>query len=117
MRRSILAALGVTLALAPSAVAADAPRYDVPAGFTRCSHAKAWNGFFKWASANHTSCRYTADFMRAYGRAVPADGSMPRHVRGFACSIRYWRNDDGEIYASRHRCERRKVIVRFYGMS
>jgi hypothetical protein len=115
-RRALAGALVVTLACAVSAVAADKPHYDVPAGFTRCPHATAWNGFFKWASVRHTSCRYAANFMRAYARAVPDDGTMPRRVRGFRCRIRYWRNEDGDIYASRHRCGRRQVVVRFYGM-
>ena len=30
--------------------------------------------------------------------------------------IRYWRNQEGDVYASRHRCARRAVVVRFYGM-
>ena len=41
---------------------------------------------------------------------------MPRRLRGFTCAIRYWTNDDGDVYASRHRCRRRHVIIRFYGM-
>jgi hypothetical protein len=116
MNRSAALALVVALACAPSALATDAPRYDVPAGMKRCPRATAWNGFFKWASVRHTSCRYAANFMRAYARAVPDDGSMPKRVRGFACTIRYWKNEDGDVYASRHRCERRRVVVRFYGM-
>jgi hypothetical protein len=109
-------ALLATLACATGAQGAGAPRYDVPSGFARCPHATAWNGFFKWASVDHSSCRYATDFMHAYARAIPDDGTMPRHVRGFDCSIRYWKNADGEVYASRHRCERRAVVVRFYGM-
>ncbi len=107
----------VGLVAAAGAAAAAKPQYDVPAGFERCEHATAWNGFFKWASVDHTSCRYAADFMRAYARAVPADGTMPRSVRGFECSIRYWRNEDGDVYASRHRCERGRTVVRFYGLA
>ena len=53
--------------------------------------------------------------MHAYARAARS-GPMPRRLRGFACRIRYWRNEDGEIYASRHRCARDCVIVRFYGV-
>jgi hypothetical protein len=115
-RRALAGALLVTLACAASAGAADRPRYDVPAGFTRCAHATAWHGFFKWASQRHTSCRYASDFMRAYARAVPDSGAMPRRVRGFDCAVRYFKNDDGDVYASRHRCVRRRVTVRFYGM-
>jgi hypothetical protein len=117
VRRALAGALVAGVACTVSARAADdPPRYDVPAHFTRCAHATAWNGFFKWASVHRTSCRYAANFMRAYARAVPDDGTMPRRVRGFACSIRYWKNEDGDVYASRHRCVRRRVIVRFYGM-
>src|SRR3954447_12607819 len=99
---------------APSAWAAAAPRYDVPAGFTRCPHATARNGFFKGASVQHASCRYPQDFMRAYGHDAAA-GPMPRRERGFRCTIRYWKNADGDVYASRHRCVRRRTVVRFYG--
>jgi hypothetical protein len=53
--------------------------------------------------------------MSAYA-ARAADGPMPRHLRGYACDIRYWRNADGDIYASRHACRRGAVAIRFYGM-
>jgi hypothetical protein len=112
-----MGAVVVAVALAANAGATGRPRYDVPAGFTRCAHAAAWNGFFKWASVRSTSCRYAANFMRAYARAVDDDGVMPRRVRGFRCRIRYWKNEDGDVYASRHRCVRRAVVVRFYGMA
>ena len=109
----MVVALG--LLLAGPAQAADPPRYDVPHGFTRCPHAVAWHGFFKWASQRNTSCRAAARFMRTY--AARAGGSrMPRHVEGHDCRIHYWRNEDGDIYASRHVCVRRGVTVRFYGM-
>lgn len=114
--KALACAVLVFLAAAAGAAGADGPRYDVPDGFTRCPHAIAWNGFFKWASVHDTRCRYAKSFMRAYARAVPDDGTMPRHVRGFDCRIRYWRNEDGDVYASRHRCERGRVVVRFYGM-
>jgi hypothetical protein len=114
--KALVCAVLIAPVAAAGAAAADKPRYDVPAGFERCADATAWNGFFKWASVDHTSCRYAADFMRAYARAVPNDGTMPREVRSFHCSIRYWRNEDGDVYASRHRCERGRVVVRFYGM-
>jgi hypothetical protein len=41
---------------------------------------------------------------------------MPRHVAGYRCRIRYWRDGDGDVYASRHVCTRRAVTIRFYGM-
>jgi hypothetical protein len=107
--------LVVGLLLAGPAQAAGGPRYDVPRGFTRCANAVAWHGFFKWASQRRTSCRAAGRFMRSY--AAHAGGSrMPRHVGGYDCRIRYWRNEDGDIYASRHVCVRRDVTIRFYGM-
>ncbi len=115
VRRILASGCIAFLLLAASAAAAEAPRYDVPPGFTRCAQATAWNGFFKWASTHGTSCRYAADFMRAYARRAER-GPMPRSLRGFTCRIRHWRNDEGEIYASRHRCARREAVVRFYGM-
>jgi hypothetical protein len=114
--KALTCAVLVSLLATAGAGAADKPRYDVPAGFERCAHATAWNGFFKWASVDRTSCRSAPDFMRAYARAVPDDGTMPERVRGFRCRIRYWRNEDGDVYASRHRCERGRAVVRFYGM-
>ena len=104
-----------SLVLAAHAAADDRPRYDVPPGFTRCPQAVAWNGFFKWASVRHATCRFAAKFMRDYADEA-ADGPMPRGVRGFRCRIRYWRNEEGDIYASRHSCVRCSVVVRFYGM-
>jgi hypothetical protein len=91
------------------------PHHDVPAGFTRCPHAIAWNGFFKWASERHTNCRAVRRYMRLY--AAHASGPrMPRHVGGYHCRIYYWRNEDAEIYASRHTCRPGPVTIRFYGM-
>jgi hypothetical protein len=107
--------LMVGLLFAGSALAAAGPRYDVPHGFTRCSHAVAWNGFFKWASERRSSCRAVARYMRQY--AAHASGpSMPRDVAGYRCRIHYWRDEDGDIYASRHVCRRGDVTFRFYGM-
>jgi hypothetical protein len=112
------ALLSLALGLAPpparAARPASGPRYDVPHGFTRCPDAKAWHGFFKWASAGGTSCREAARFMRAY--AGQAGDRMPKAVGGYRCRIFYWRNDDGDIYASRHTCTRNGEVVRFYGM-
>jgi hypothetical protein len=116
MRRLVVTAMVMAGALLAGPAAASAgPRYDVPSGFTRCPHAVAWNGFFKWASERHTSCRRAAAFMREY--AEHADGpSMPRRVGDYACRIHYWRDDEGDIYASRHVCTRGSVTIRFYGM-
>ena len=110
-------AVTLTLALAPSAGAADGPRYDVPPGFVRCPHAQALGGFFKWASVHRTTCRTAASFMRAYGAREAAIGTMPRALHGYRCAIRYWRNADGDIFASRHMCRRSNVAIRFYGMA
>jgi hypothetical protein len=113
--KQLACALLAGLVFAVPASAAAGPRYDVPRGFTRCSHAVAWHGFFKWASARRTNCRAVARFMRAY--AAHASGrSMPRHVAGYRCRIRYWRDEQGDIYASRHVCRHGRVTIRFYGM-
>jgi hypothetical protein len=111
---TVLGAALVLVAYA-GAGAGDRPRYDVPRGYTKCPNAKAWNGFFKWASVRRTTCRHAACFIHAYARAA-APGDMPRRLHGFRCRIRYWRNEDGDIYASRHTCVRRRVVIRFYGM-
>jgi hypothetical protein len=109
-----LLSLVLGLASAAAAGAASGPRYDVPSGFTRCPDATAWHGFFKWASAQGTTCREAARFMRAY--ADKAGDTMPETVGGYRCKVFYWRNDDGDIYASRHTCTRDGKVVRFYGM-
>jgi hypothetical protein len=118
--RALAAALvGCALLLGPGftgvALAGAGPRYDVPRGFTRCSHAVAWHGFFKWASERHTNCRAVARFMRSYAKHATGP-SMPRSVAGYHCRIRYWRNEDGDVYASRHVCQQGGVTIRFYGM-
>ncbi|HWT22357.1 MAG TPA: hypothetical protein VN213_02505 [Solirubrobacteraceae bacterium] len=116
MRRALPPALAaLVLALATGAAFGDRPSYDVPRGYTRCPGAEAWNGFFKWASVRRTTCRRAARFMRAYADAA-ARGPMPRRLRGFRCRLRFWRNADGDVYASRHRCRRDGVTIRFYGM-
>jgi hypothetical protein len=113
--RSLIALAAIlSLALAAPAGADSGPHYDVPQGYTRCPHARAWHGFFKWASVERTSCGEAARMMRAY--AAKADKSMPRSVDGYRCRIHYWRNEDGDIYASRHTCTRDGRVVRFYGM-
>jgi hypothetical protein len=111
-------ALALSLALSPAAGAraADGPRYDVPRGYTRCPSAQANNGFFGWASTRHATCRAATRFMRRYAAAA-AGGPMPRRLRGYRCRIRYWRNADGDVYASRHTCRRGSVTIRFYGMA
>ena len=116
MRPAVAATvLAAALVLATHVDAGDRPRYDVPRGYTRCPDAEAWNGFFKWASVRGTTCRHTANFIRAYAREA-THGDMPRRLHGFRCRIRYWRNEQGDIYASRHTCLRRRVVIRFYGM-
>jgi hypothetical protein len=110
----ILAALLSALALAAPAQAASGPRYDVPRGYTRCADAKAWHGFFKWASAEHATCREAARVMRAF--ADRSGETMPARVDGYACRSFYWRDEDGDVYASRHTCRRGDAVVRFYGM-
>jgi len=115
MTRLVVTIVTMALALAAPAEARAGPRYDVPAGFTRCPHAIAWHGFFKWSSERHASCRVASRFMRRY--AAHATGPrMPRHVAGYRCRIHAWRDADGLIYASRHVCTRVRVTIRFYGM-
>jgi hypothetical protein len=115
MRKAIVAVLVLLLLGAATARADDGPRYDVPRGFTRCPHATAWHGFFKWASERHSDCRRAGSFMRAY--AARAGGAkLPRYVSGYRCSIRYFHDDEGAVYASRHVCRRGTRTIRFYGM-
>lgn len=115
--RTLAATAIAACALAAPAAAGTAPppRYDVPPGFHRCAGAQAWNGFFKWASAHHATCARAAAFLRAYGRTARA-GHMPTRVGPFRCEIRYWRDRDGNVYASRHTCRDGQVVIRFYGM-
>jgi hypothetical protein len=117
MRRTgaLVVGLAVAFGISAPASAADQPRYDVPAGYLRCPNAKAWNGFFKWVSARHTTCRRALAFLRAYAKKAER-GPMPRRLGDFRCTIRYWRNEEGDVYASRHRCRRGVVVIRFYGM-
>jgi len=111
---AVVAAAGGVLV--PGAAAGDVPRYDVPAGYVKCARATAANGFFKWASARRTTCRRASRFMHSYAARFVADDAMPSGVGGYRCRIRYWRNEEGDIYASRHVCVRGRVVVRFYGM-
>jgi hypothetical protein len=60
-----------------------------------------------------TSCGEAARVMRAY--AAKASRRMPHAVDGYTCRIYYWRNEDGDVYASRHTCRRGDAVVRFYG--
>ena len=53
--------------------------------------------------------------MRAYA-AHASGASMPRHIAGYRCRIRYWRDEAGDIYASRQVCRHGGVTIRFYGM-
>jgi hypothetical protein len=55
--------------------------------------------------------------MRRYGDRAETTGRMPRAVGGFRCRIRYWRNPEGDVYASRHTCAHAGVVIRFYGMA
>jgi hypothetical protein len=110
------AAIVIAFALPVGAAATDGPRYIVPPGFVRCARVTAAGGFYKWASVEHTTCHAAADFMAGYARAAAA-GPMPRRLRGYRCAIRYWRNADRDIYASRHACRRGAVAIRFYGMA
>jgi hypothetical protein len=114
MRWLLVTVMFLGLLPAGTAHAAGGPRYDVPSGYTRCPKAVAWNGFFKWASAKDASCAATARFLRTY--AAHAGKTLPRHVDGYDCRIHYWRNSDGDIYASRHECARGAAMIRFYGM-
>jgi hypothetical protein len=109
------AGLALALGLCSTVLGQERPRYDVPSGYVRCPTVTAWNGFFKWVSARHTSCRGARAFLRAYARKARR-GPMPRRLRDFRCTIRYWRDEEGDIYASRHRCARGAVVIRFYGM-
>jgi hypothetical protein len=111
----VAVAVGLTLGFASSPAAHAGPRYDVPAGYDRCRGVAAWNGFFKLVSVRHTTCRRAQRFLRAYATAADR-GPMPRRGRGFRCVIRYWRNEEGDIFASRHRCLRDRAVIRFYGM-
>jgi hypothetical protein len=115
VRAALMLTIALALALVPAAFAQDKPDYDVPRGYASCPRVTAWNGFFKWMSVKRTTCRRARRFLLAYARAADS-GPMPRHLRGFRCTIRYWRNEEGDIYASRHRCRRRAVVIRFYGM-
>jgi hypothetical protein len=115
LRVGSVLAVSLVLALPAHAGAVDGPHYDVPPGFTRCPRAKADGGFFKWASEQRTTCHAAAAFMADYAAAA-SDGPMPRRLHGYRCDIRYWRNGDGDIFASRHACRRGGRAIRFYGM-
>src|SRR3954451_8159384 len=110
MGRLVVTVVMMVVLVPSAALATTRPRYDVPAGFTRCPHAIAWHGFFKWSSERHASCRVASRFMRRY--AAHATGPrMPRHVARYRCRIHAWRDADGLIYASRHVCPRVRVTI------
>jgi hypothetical protein len=111
----VVIAVGLALSLVSGAAGRERPRYDVPRGYDKCPSVTAWNGFFKWVSVRHTTCRRAQRFLRVFATTAER-GPLPRHVRGFGCAIRYWRNGEGDIYASRHRCVRDRAVIRFYGM-
>ena len=118
MTRAVRVAVTLTLALAfvPAAVAQDQPRYDVPRGYRQVSTGDGVERVLQVdVGEAHDAVGAPRRFLRAYAQAADR-GPMPRHLRGFRCAIRYWRNEDGDIYASRHRCTRRAVVIRFYGM-
>ena len=60
------------------------------------------------------TCGDAARVMHAYAAKVKR--RMPHAVDGYRCRIFYWRNEDGDIYASRHTCRHGDKVVRFYGM-
>src|SRR4051794_31610692 len=101
MGRLVVTVMMMVVLVPSAAHATTRPRYDVPAGFTRCPHATAGNGFFKGASERHTTCRAVRRYMRLY--AAHAGGPrMPHHVAGYQSRTHYWRNGAGDIYPSRH---------------
>jgi hypothetical protein len=113
---ALAALLSIFALAAPAAGAATAgPRYDVPRGYTRCADAKAWHGFFKWASVRHATCREAARVMRTFADKAGGE-TLPARVDGYSCRNFVWRNEDGDVYASRHTCTRGDTVVRFYGM-
>src|SRR5262245_50590710 len=85
--RGLRVALGAPAPLllaAALALAAPPPHYDVPRGYTRCPDAKAWHGFFKWASVEDASCRQAQRFMRDYADKAGGD-ALPTRVDGYRC--------------------------------
>src|SRR5215813_6141538 len=85
--RGLRVALGAPAPLLLAALAlSGSPHYDVPHGYTRCADAKAWHGFFKWASAKDASCHETQRFMRAYAEKAGGD-ALPTRVDGYRCKI------------------------------
>ena len=112
---AVAVGVGIALGLCSTVRAADRPHYDVPAGYARCATVTGWNGFFKWVSVRRATCRRARGFLASYARRA-ADGPMPRRLLGYRCTIRYWRDGEGDIYASRHRCVRGRTAIRFYGM-
>jgi hypothetical protein len=74
-----LAAMATTVGLA----LAGGPHYDVPRGYTRCPHAVAWHGFFKWASEEGSTCRPRASCASTRKKADGA-ATMPRRAAAYS---------------------------------
>ena len=79
-----------------------------------CPGVQAWNSFFSHVSVSGAGCRRAARFVHAYAKAA-VGRDMPRRVAGLRCTIRFRRNADGDVYASRHTCVRGPVAIRFRG--
>jgi hypothetical protein len=92
-------------------------RFDARLSTCSCSRpaGASLNGFFKWISVKRTTCRRARQFLRAYAGAADGEPMAAAPAR-IPVHDPYWRNDEGDIYASRHRCRRRAVVIRFYGM-
>lgn len=62
----VVIAVGLALSLVSGAAGRERPRYDVPRGYGKCPSVTAWNGFFKWVSVRHTTCRRAQRFLRVF---------------------------------------------------
>ena len=74
-------AVGLALSLVSGAAGRERPRYDVPRGYDKCPSVTAWNGFLRWVSVRHTTCRRAQRFLRVFATTAER-GPLPRHVRG-----------------------------------
>ena len=90
------------------------PRLRRPAGLHPLPAGEGRGRVLQVGIGRADECRAAAAFMADTRRG----GGRPdaAQVHGYACDIRYWRNTDGDIYASRHACRRGAVAIRFYGM-